>query len=101
MKNKLSSDNNTGGYADGCYVVINHIVPGKHILFYLFRKLLYKATMSGPCDISRISLSNRVGYIEFTTCFGSLGFERSLPPRPSLLPLLIASKCTLSMALFP
>ena len=26
--------------------------------------------MSGPCDISRILLSNRVGYIEFTTCFG-------------------------------
>ena len=26
--------------------------------------------MSGPCDISHISLSNCVGYIEFTTCFG-------------------------------
>ena len=37
VKNKLSSDNNTGGYAGGCYVVINHIVPGKHILSYLFR----------------------------------------------------------------
>ena len=67
MKNKLCSNNNAGGYADGRYAVIN-IVPGKLIYIILFisqlliliRKLPYKVTMSADPAIYLVSRSATV-----------------------------------------